>query len=113
MNEQVQVDASIVLYAFRYGLGRLTYAHGDALGVVRANWSAVRKWRETIERDLQATMARCTGSAIECGMRDQCAELLAWISDYESQRTEGCGSAWDEAPVESCSNPSWHNEETR
>lgn len=61
------------------GLGRLTYAHADALGLIRTYWPFLRRWRDSIESDLRLAM-----SDVLPGRKDGCQELLDWIETREA-----------------------------
>lgn len=65
--ELVEVEPLTVLYAIRYGLGRLTYAHGDAITLALTHASALRQWADSLIPDIRTseydptypTMAGC------------------------------------------------------
>lgn len=68
-----------VLMAVRYGLGRPTYAHADALALMVRHWPALRQFKTSIVADLEA-QAR-TGMNEE--IRATSADALNWIEMAE------------------------------
>lgn len=84
--EHVQVDPFVVLYAFRYGLGRFTYAHGDALKLMRDHWPHLRQWRDSIEADLERIADEpAQNTTLACGNAESCDEALEWIAEVEGE----------------------------
>lgn len=46
------VPDEVILYAFRYGIGRATYAHSDAIDLVIEHAPILTKWADTIIPDI-------------------------------------------------------------
>lgn len=74
---QVLVAPEVVVYAIRYGLGRLTYAHSDALELVKAHWPLIveRGWARTTRNDVEAVVQTTT----DAHTRNTAREVLEWI----------------------------------
>lgn len=72
--------------AFRYGLGRQTAAHYDALRLVREHWPQLAPWRETIVSDLR-TVTRVHQEQTATGdLADSAQQLLDWICEQPDPR---------------------------
>lgn len=76
-DEMIEVRSWVALYAIRYALGRQTYAHHDALHLIRRHWAPLRRWRRQITDDLQAVIDRAPGTY----EATTSAELLDWIAE--------------------------------
>lgn len=73
------VEPWVVLYAIRYGLGRFTYAHSDAIGLIKTHWSDLEEWSDSIVHDLEDIAdGRRAGLADESIAK--CVECLQWIA---------------------------------
>lgn len=52
MRKKVEVDILVVLYAIRYGMGRMTYANNDASSLARQYWDDLNpSWQRQIKDD--------------------------------------------------------------
>lgn len=57
MSDRVEVPAVVLMYAFRYALGRQTYAVGDMADQLLAHADALRPdWKGQIVRDIQEAL---------------------------------------------------------
>lgn len=79
-DQVIEVPSWVALYAVRYALGRQTYAHHDALHLVRRHWPALRRWRRQIVDDVQAVVDANPGS-YEASTAQL---LLEWIEEQET-----------------------------
>ncbi|HIH03744.1 MAG TPA: hypothetical protein HA263_07850 [Methanoregulaceae archaeon] len=53
-----EFDRDILHYAFRYALGRRSYAVGIVIGELRRNWSDLRQFdRELVKKEIRAALA--------------------------------------------------------
>lgn len=75
------VPAYVILYAVRYGLGRQTYAHADALQLIRNYWPLLRQWKDSVVGDLHLTLARMGDNNLE--RKRELKAVLDWINDRE------------------------------
>jgi hypothetical protein len=75
----VEVQPVMLMYAFRYALGRQTYAVGNVADTLIANVDALRPdWREQIVRDIgEAIEDGRAGHAIDVERWTQVAEVMA------------------------------------
>lgn len=75
----VEVQPVMLMYAFRYALGRQTYAVGNVADTLIANVDALRPdWREQIVRDIgEAIEEGRAGHAIDVERWTQVAEVMA------------------------------------
>lgn len=81
----VHVDEAILLYAFRYALGRKTFAPSDVRAAIRAN-QPIRDHgiREEIVRDIRRA------SVIPGGLGDRNIDAQGWLkllAELERQAT--------------------------
>lgn len=79
MGEQVEVEPWVLLMAFRYGLGRRTYAHGDALSLVRRYWPQMERWQGSIVSDLEHALQPVFEMPDD--QRRATEDLLLWIAE--------------------------------
>lgn len=82
----IVVSPVTVLHAFRYGVGRMTFAQADALDLLRTHWPQIARWRDSIEADLE-TVVRVHGDrpgTRDCAARAQ--EALDWIAAQEADQ---------------------------
>lgn len=73
------VEPVTVLYAIRYGLGRATGAHWDALELIRAHWDALAEWADNIRDDL----ARVERTTLLPDVRESTRALREWVRTRE------------------------------
>ncbi|MDN5861748.1 MAG: hypothetical protein L0H84_24370 [Pseudonocardia sp.] len=67
----ITVDPVILIYAFRYALGRMTYAVGDVAAALTAHAEQLRpEWRTQIIRDID--------TAIEDGHAGMSCDVQQW-----------------------------------
>lgn len=74
-----------VLMAVRYGLGRLTYAHYDAVSLVVRHWDVLAPSRDSILADLMAVERN---TLLPSDIRESAADLIAWIEMREIVRAQ-------------------------
>lgn len=76
---EVTVDPVFLLYAFRYALGRMTYAVGDVAGALIEHKERLRPdWRRQIVQDIDNAIAN-GGAGMRCDIEKwrEVAEVMA------------------------------------
>lgn len=94
---RVAVDPIFLMYAFRYALGRMTYAVGDVADALVEHREELRPdWRAQITRDIrEAVDAQRAGHAcdVERWLRvAECFEAMACDHDWVSVRNDAVES---------------------
>lgn len=77
----IEVEPYVILYAIRYGLGRLTYAHNDAIGLIKEHWPHLEAWSSSIIADLERVIRTTTSRDI----RDSADAMLDWIQEQQAK----------------------------
>jgi hypothetical protein len=70
-DHKICVDEDVLFWAFRYALGRSSYAVNDVVSAVHENWSDLQvTTRERIHKEIKDWMASCEGSdtIMECDL---------------------------------------------
>lgn len=74
---RVGVNPIMLLYAFRYALGRMTYAVGDVADALVEHREAIRSdWREQVVRDIS--------EAVAGGRAGMACDVERWLRVAES-----------------------------
>lgn len=72
----IAVSPATVFYAIRYGFGRKTEAHYDALKLVREHWSDLEPFHNQIVSDMTAWIQKEPESL----MRNAAQKTLEWVA---------------------------------
>jgi len=65
-----EVDENIIMYSFRYCLGRMTYAVSEMVGILINNWDNLKKHtQEQIQSEIKEAIKR-ENAGMECDVKE-------------------------------------------
>ena len=79
-----EVPEEYLLWAFRYCINRLSYAHADAHLIILKYWPVLRQWKDSIVSDLERNRDYLLQTAAYQDLGEMCQNTLIWIGEQEA-----------------------------